>query len=189
MKLLAEETEITDKAGAHVLCDARGEIELDHVNFTYDGKVDALKNLTVKIPAGTSVALVGWVQLCSSACWYVLTDQSCACSESGSGKSTLFRLLYRFYEVTGGAIRFDGSDIRDVTQTSLRQAIGVVPQGGYCVLTVLRIALTDLAIDRGRAVQRHDRLQYWIRQGQRHAGRDRGGRQGCTNLRQDRGFP
>lgn len=140
MKLLAEETEITDKAGAHVLCDARGEIELDHVNFTYDGKVDALKNLTVKIPAGTSVALVGWVRLCSSACWYVLTDQSCACSESGSGKSTLFRLLYRFYEVTGGAIRFDGSDIRDVTQTSLRQAIGVVPQGGSCVFQRLGVS-------------------------------------------------
>ncbi|KAK9900470.1 hypothetical protein P389DRAFT_192735 [Cystobasidium minutum MCA 4210] len=107
MKLLAEEKEIVDKPDAEELTDARGDLELDHVNFSYDGRMTALKDLTVKIPAGTSVALVG---------------------ESGAGKSTLLRLLYRFYEVTGGAIRIDGKDIRDITQLSLRKAIGVVPQ-------------------------------------------------------------
>lgn len=59
MKLLAEEKEIVDKPGAGELKDASGEIELEHVNFTYDGRMTALKDLTVKIPAGTSVALVG----------------------------------------------------------------------------------------------------------------------------------
>jgi ATP-binding cassette subfamily B (MDR/TAP) protein 6 len=61
MKLLAEEKEVVDKPDAEALQDAQGEIELDNVNFSYDGKVTALKNLTVKIKPGTSVALVGWV--------------------------------------------------------------------------------------------------------------------------------
>jgi ABC-type multidrug transport system fused ATPase/permease subunit len=88
----------------------------------------ALKDLTVKISAGTSVALVGYASVhCGT--MLIDTDMHNTFSESGAGKSTLLRLLYRFYEVTGGAIKIDGKDIRDITQHSLRKAIGVVPQG------------------------------------------------------------
>lgn len=79
------------------------------MSFTYDDRTTALKGVSFKIPAGSSVALVG---------------------ESGSGKSTILRLLYRFYDLKegDGAILIDGQDIRDITQASLRGAIGVVPQ-------------------------------------------------------------
>lgn len=82
---------------------------LENVNFTYDDRTTALKGVSFKVPAGSSVALVG---------------------ESGSGKSTILRLLYRFYDLKDGegAILIDGQDIRDITQASLRRAIGVVPQ-------------------------------------------------------------
>lgn len=81
----------------------------DNVTFTYDDRTAALKGISFKVPAGSSVALVG---------------------ESGSGKSTVLRLLYRFYDLKEGQgrILIDGKDIRDVTQLSLRKAIGVVPQ-------------------------------------------------------------
>lgn len=80
-----------------------------NVSFTYDDRTTALKGVSFKVPTGSSVALVG---------------------ESGSGKSTILRLLYRFYDLKegDGAILIDGQDIRDVTQASLRRAIGVVPQ-------------------------------------------------------------
>ena len=79
------------------------------MNFSYDGRTPALKNVSFKVPKGKSVALVG---------------------ESGAGKSTILRLLYRFYDLQEGegCITIDGQDIRDVTQSSLRKAIGVVPQ-------------------------------------------------------------
>ncbi len=81
----------------------------DNVNFSYDGRSTALNGVSFKVPKGSSVALVG---------------------ESGSGKSTILRLLYRFYDLREGEgrILIDGQDIREVTQKSLRQAIGVVPQ-------------------------------------------------------------
>ena len=81
----------------------------DNVSFSYDDRTTALKNVSFKVPKGSSVALVG---------------------ESGSGKSTILRLLYRFYDLKEGEgrILIDGKDIRDVTQLSLRKAIGVVPQ-------------------------------------------------------------
>lgn len=80
----------------------------DNVNFSYDGRSTALKGISFKVPKGSSVALVG---------------------ESGAGKSTVLRLLYRFYDLKeGGRILIDGQDIREVTQASLRKAIGVVPQ-------------------------------------------------------------
>lgn len=80
-----------------------------NVSFTYDDRTTALNNVSFKVPKGSSVALVG---------------------ESGSGKSTILRLLYRFYDLKEGegSILIDGQDIRDVTQGSLRHAIGVVPQ-------------------------------------------------------------
>ena len=81
----------------------------DNVTFSYDNRTTALDGVSFKVPKGSSVALVG---------------------ESGAGKSTILRLLYRFYALVPGQgrILIDGQDIRDVTQTSLRKAIGVVPQ-------------------------------------------------------------
>ncbi|OBZ68102.1 ATP-binding cassette sub-family B member 6, mitochondrial [Grifola frondosa] len=109
LSLLSEPTEINDRPNAPDLLVDHGEIEFDNVNFSYDGRSTALNGVSFKVPKGSSVALVG---------------------ESGSGKSTILRLLYRFYDLKDGdgRILIDGQDIRDVTQSSLRKAIGVVPQ-------------------------------------------------------------
>lgn len=107
LNLLAEATEVNDKPGAKDLVITDGVVEFDNVRFSYDGKVEALKGVSFKIDKGQSMALVG---------------------ESGSGKSTVLRLLYRFYDVNSGVIRIDGQDISQVTQKSLRKAIGIVPQ-------------------------------------------------------------
>ncbi|PCH43974.1 hypothetical protein WOLCODRAFT_26357 [Wolfiporia cocos MD-104 SS10] len=109
LKLLSEPTDVNDKPNAPDLIVTDGEIEFDNVNFSYDGRTPALSGVSFKVPKGSSVALVG---------------------ESGAGKSTVLRLLYRFYDLKegDGHIRIDGQDIRDVTQASLRRAIGVVPQ-------------------------------------------------------------
>ena len=77
------------------------------MNFGYDPEREILKNVSIEVPAGKTVAIVG---------------------SSGSGKSTIGRLLFRFYDVTGGSLSIDGQDVRDVTLTSLQNAIGVVPQ-------------------------------------------------------------
>ncbi|OWY04118.1 MULTISPECIES: ABC transporter ATP-binding protein/permease [unclassified Thioclava] len=105
--LLQQPAEIQDKEGADVLKVKGGHISFDRVEFAYDPTRPILKGISFDVPAGQTVALVG---------------------PSGSGKSTIGRLLFRFYEVTGGAIRIDGQDLRDVTQESLQQSIGVVPQ-------------------------------------------------------------
>ena len=107
LNLLAQATEVNDKPGARDLVVTNGIIEFDNVCFSYDGKVEALKGVSFKIDKGRSMALVG---------------------ESGSGKSTILRLLYRFYDITSGHIYIDGQDISEVTQVSLRRAIGIVPQ-------------------------------------------------------------
>ncbi|KAG5637231.1 hypothetical protein H0H81_005353, partial [Sphagnurus paluster] len=109
LALLNEPTEVNDVPNAPELIVNDGEIEFDNVNFSYDGRSTALHGVSFKVPKGSSVALVG---------------------ESGAGKSTILRLLYRFYDLGEGEgrILIDGQDIRDVTQKSLRQAIGVVPQ-------------------------------------------------------------
>ncbi|KIL68923.1 hypothetical protein M378DRAFT_184787 [Amanita muscaria Koide BX008] len=109
LKLLNEPTEVNDKPNAPDLLIGDGEIEFDNVSFSYDGRATALNGISFKVPKGSSVALVG---------------------ESGAGKSTILRLLYRFYDLHEGQgrILIDGQDIREVTQRSLRQAIGVVPQ-------------------------------------------------------------
>ncbi|KAJ7502784.1 hypothetical protein B0H11DRAFT_1986327 [Mycena galericulata] len=109
LKLLNEPTEVNDRANATTLVVGAGEIEFDNVSFSYDNRTTALNGVSFKVPKGSSVALVG---------------------ESGAGKSTILRLLYRFYDLPegGGRILIDGQDIRDVTQKSLRAAIGVVPQ-------------------------------------------------------------
>jgi ABC-type transport system involved in Fe-S cluster assembly fused permease/ATPase subunit len=105
--LLREEAEIEDKPGAPDLEVTEGAIKFEHVDFQYDPERKILKNVSFQVPAGKTVAIVG---------------------PSGAGKSTISRLLFRFYDVTGGQILIDGQDIRDVTQSSLRAAIGMVPQ-------------------------------------------------------------
>jgi ATP-binding cassette, subfamily B, heavy metal transporter len=105
--ILAREPEIKDKPGAKPLAIKRGAISFENISFAYEPGRQILKGLSFEVPAGHRVAVVG---------------------PSGAGKSTLSRLLFRFYEVSGGRILVDGQDIRDVTQTSLRSAIGIVPQ-------------------------------------------------------------
>lgn len=106
-KLLNVEREVADKPGAEDLVVSRGDISFDKVVFAYDQRREILHGISFEVPAGKTVAVVG---------------------SSGAGKSTLSRLLYRFYDATGGAIRIDGQDIRDVRQASVRRAIGIVPQ-------------------------------------------------------------
>ena len=105
--ILSRNPEIRDRPGAKPLEIKRGTIRFENVRFAYEPDRQILKGLSFEVPAGHTVAVVG---------------------PSGAGKSTLSRLLFRFYEVTGGRISIDGQDIRDVTQKSLRSAIGMVPQ-------------------------------------------------------------
>jgi ATP-binding cassette, subfamily B, heavy metal transporter len=105
--ILARKPEIEDRPGARPLEIKRGTIRFDNVSFAYDPDREILRNVTFEVPAGHTVAVVG---------------------PSGAGKSTISRLLFRFYEVSGGSISIDGQDIREVTQKSLRGAIGMVPQ-------------------------------------------------------------
>ena len=105
--LLAEKPEVVDRPGAIPLEVREGMIRFEDVSFDYESDRSILKNLTFEVPAGETIAIVG---------------------PSGAGKSTISRLLFRFYDVTGGRIVIDGQDIRDVTQDSLRAAIGIVPQ-------------------------------------------------------------
>ncbi len=105
--LLQEEQEIVDKPDAKELQLTAGEVSFESVSFGYDVRRPILKNVSFTIPAGNTVAVVG---------------------ASGAGKSTLSRLLFRFYDVSSGAVSIDGQDIRDLKQASLRAAIGIVPQ-------------------------------------------------------------
>ena len=105
--LLEEPAEVTDKPGASALSVKGGGVTLSNVRFSYEKERPILHDVSIDVPAGQTVAIVG---------------------PSGSGKSTIGRLLFRFYDVTDGAVCIDGQDIRDITQESLHQAIGVVPQ-------------------------------------------------------------
>jgi ATP-binding cassette subfamily B protein len=105
--LLDQQPEIGDKPGAGGLDIGNPSIRFDNVLFHYDPDRPILKGVSFEVPAGKTVAIVG---------------------PTGAGKSTISRLLYRFYDVTGGAITINGQDLRDVTQHSLRAAIGMVPQ-------------------------------------------------------------
>ena len=105
--LLNEPPEIVDKKGAKPLSVSKGEIKFENVSFAYEPDRPILKNVSFEVPAGKMVAIVG---------------------PSGAGKSTISRILFRFYELSGGRVLIDGQNIRDVTQASLRAAIGMVPQ-------------------------------------------------------------
>ena len=105
--LLDEPPEVQDSQNASRLRITKGRVQFEAVSFSYDPERPILENVKIDIPAGQTIAIVG---------------------PSGSGKSTIGRLLFRFYDVTGGAVVIDGQDLRDVTQDSLHQAIGVVPQ-------------------------------------------------------------
>ena len=107
LDLLAVKPEIEDRPGAPALIVGRGAVAFRRVDFRYDVRRPILSDVDFRVPPGAQVAIVG---------------------PSGAGKSTLARLLFRFYDVDAGSIEIDGQDIREVTQESLRRAIGVVPQ-------------------------------------------------------------
>ncbi len=106
-RLLGVPPEVTDRPGAPALIVKEGAIRFEDVHFSYEPSRTILKGISFEVPANAKVAIVG---------------------PSGAGKSTISRLLFRFYDVTSGRIVIDGQDIRDVTQESLRAAIGIVPQ-------------------------------------------------------------
>jgi ATP-binding cassette, subfamily B, heavy metal transporter len=106
-RLLRENREVEDRPNAPALPPGPATVAFRHVDFSYERERQILRGVTFEIPAGQRVAVVG---------------------HSGSGKSTLARLLYRFYDVSGGVILINGKDLREVTQSSLRAAIGIVPQ-------------------------------------------------------------
>ncbi|MGH6842027.1 MAG: ATP-binding cassette domain-containing protein, partial [Methylocella sp.] len=105
--ILAQRPEVEDHAGAKPLAVTSGKLVFENVSFHYDPRRVVLEDVSFEVPAGKTVAIVG---------------------PSGAGKSTLSRLIFRFYEPAAGRIAIDGQDISMVTQTSLRAAIGVVPQ-------------------------------------------------------------
>ena len=145
--LLDREREIADAPGATRLTLAQSpSVRFEHVAFAYDPARPILHDLSFEIPGGKTVAVVG---------------------SSGAGKSTLARLLYRFYDVTGGCIRIDGVDLRDCTQDSLRRCIGIVPQDTVLFNDTVRYniaygrpsATVQEIEDAARAAHIHDFIQ------------------------------
>ncbi|MBM3524458.1 MAG: ABC transporter ATP-binding protein/permease, partial [Alphaproteobacteria bacterium] len=106
-RLLEVEIEVRDESGAPDIAVSGGAVRFAGVRFAYDKRREILKGVDFGVPPGRTLAIVG---------------------PSGAGKSTIARLLFRFYDVTGGAITIDGQDVRTVSQASLRRAIGIVPQ-------------------------------------------------------------
>jgi ATP-binding cassette subfamily B protein len=106
-RLLRQDREVADRPGAQPLGGRGATVRFDHVDFSYEPKRQILFDVSFDVPAGSKVAVVG---------------------HSGSGKSTLARLLFRFYDVSAGRVSINGIDTRDLTQSSLRAAIGIVPQ-------------------------------------------------------------
>jgi ATP-binding cassette subfamily B protein len=140
--LLEQPAEVTDRPDAKALTVSGGQIELQDVRFGYEPEREILKGVDLTVPAGQTVAIVG---------------------ATGSGKSTIGRLLFRFYDVTAGKLCIDGQDIRDVTQTSLHAAIGVVPQDTVLFNDTIRY---NIAYGRDGATQ--DQIEAAARAAQIH---------------------
>ena len=117
VELMRTEPTIQDAPDAVELTDVRGDVDVEDVTFAYGDKTDVLHHVTLHIPAGVTVALVG---------------------PSGGGKSTLCQLLPRFYDVDSGAISIDGRDVRKLTQSSLRRSIGIVQQDVFLFADTIR---------------------------------------------------
>jgi ATP-binding cassette subfamily B protein len=141
-RLLRVEQEVRDKPGAPALRVTEGEVRFDDVRFGYRPDRVILKGVSFTVPPGRTLAIVG---------------------PTGAGKSTISRLLFRFYDVNGGAVRIDGQDVRDVTQDSLRAAIGVVPQD-----TVLFNDTIRYNIAYGRPDATHEEIERAARLAQVH---------------------
>ena len=105
--IMRTEPTIQDKPGAKVLSQVRGEITVDKVSFAYDGSLDVLHEVSLQVQPGETIAIVG---------------------PSGGGKTTLCQLIPRFYDISSGSISIDGLDIRDITQRSIHENIGIVQQ-------------------------------------------------------------
>ncbi|MGE4611607.1 MAG: ABC transporter ATP-binding protein/permease [Paracoccaceae bacterium] len=141
--LLGQPAEINDKPNAPELNCIGGEIVFTDVDFSYESERGILHGLNLTVGAGKTVAVVG---------------------PSGSGKSTIGRLLFRFYDVNGGSLKIDGQDVRDITQTSLRDQIGVIPQDtvlfndtiGYNIAYGRPEATFEEVIGAAKAAQIHD---------------------------------
>ena len=144
--LLEQPREVTDKPGAKELEVTGGEVVFDDIVFSYDAARPILKGVSIRVPAGRTVAIVG---------------------PSGSGKSTIGRLLFRFYDVASGSLRIDGQDIRDVTQDSLHARIGVVPQDTVLFNDTIRYNIAygrpeagfDEIVAAAKAAKIHDFIQ------------------------------
>ncbi len=146
-RLLAQHEEVADKPDAltlpaHLSERPAGEVVFDNVHFGYGPDREILKGVSFRVPAGRSLAIVG---------------------PTGAGKSTINRLLFRFYDVTGGRILIDGHDLRDLTQDSLRAAIGVVPQDTVLFNDTIRY---NIAYGRPGATQ--DQIEHAARLAQVH---------------------
>ena len=146
MEILDTESPVQEKPGAVELGQLRGQVSFENVSFGYDSSSPVLKGISFSVQPGELVALVGSL---------------------GSGKSTLAQLIPRFYDVTGGAIRMDGTDIRDATITSLRRNVGIVQQDIFLFSATIRdnIAYGAVGADikqieaAARAASLHDFIQ------------------------------
>ena len=130
VEVMRTEPTVQDKPGAKKLENVQGKIDISHVSFAYDGDLAVLHDVTMQVRPGETIAIVG---------------------PSGGGKTTLCQLIPRFYDVTSGSISIDGLDIRDVTQRSLHESIGIVQQDVFLfadtVFENIRYGRTDATLD------------------------------------------
>jgi len=143
--LLEMKPEVADKDGAEVLSKIKGDVVFEDVSFTHDARAVGVKGVDFSLPAGKKIAFVG---------------------TSGAGKSTLLKLLFRFYDVLGGRVLVDGKDVRDVTQESLRQSLGLVPQDvvlfNETIKSNIGYAKPDASLDELREAARRAQLLDFI---------------------------